>query len=359
MQRRLGDAQQDRLAFGPDLLLFQLGVDLVHFLAVDLFANQQGGIAGLGDLHLLEHLANNHLDMLVVDLHALQTIDLLHFGAEIFGERLNAEHVENIVRIGISVDDIVTALDEIAFLHRQMPALGHHIFNDVGPIFGAQDDAALGLVILPEFDPSVDLCDHRIVLGLARLEQFGHPRQTAGDVASLGGFARDTGQHVTGVDLVPFRHRQNRVDRQQVARCLTRRIVEQGDARPQIGMLLLATGTEVDNHLIGDAGCVIDGFGQRHAFDQVLILNRPRLFGDDRQGVRIPFGQTVALGHRRSVNMQQRRSVGDTVHRPFTPIGIDDDQFAVAGHRHDPPAAVLQGHDTLQFDGAVNRRFQR
>ena len=80
--------------------LSQLGVDLVHLLAVDLLAGQQGGVAAVGDLDLLQHLANDHLDVLVVDLHALEPIDFLDLADEIFGQRLDAEHFEDVVRIG-------------------------------------------------------------------------------------------------------------------------------------------------------------------------------------------------------------------------------------------------------------------
>jgi len=37
------------------------------------------GVARVGDLDLLQHLADDHLDVLVVDLHALQAVDLLDF----------------------------------------------------------------------------------------------------------------------------------------------------------------------------------------------------------------------------------------------------------------------------------------
>ena len=83
-------------------LRLQLGIGLVHLLPVDLLADQEGGVAALGDLDLLQHLANDHLDMLVVDLHALQSIDLLDLGDEIFGQRLDAEHLEDVVRIRAS-----------------------------------------------------------------------------------------------------------------------------------------------------------------------------------------------------------------------------------------------------------------
>ena len=42
------------------------------------------------------------------------------------------------------------------------------------------------------------------ILRPPRLEQLGHARQTAGDVARLGAFPRDAGQHVAGLHLRPF-----------------------------------------------------------------------------------------------------------------------------------------------------------
>ena len=50
-----------RSAFG-----LQRGVRRREFLAVDLLADQEGAVTGIGDLDLLQHLANDHLDMLVM-----------------------------------------------------------------------------------------------------------------------------------------------------------------------------------------------------------------------------------------------------------------------------------------------------
>jgi hypothetical protein len=52
---------------------------LEHARAIDLLAAQEAGIAGRRDLDLAQHLANDHLDVLVVDLHALQAVDVLDF----------------------------------------------------------------------------------------------------------------------------------------------------------------------------------------------------------------------------------------------------------------------------------------
>src|SRR3546814_7731989 len=86
LQARLGYALQDRLSLGR-LQVFGGGlvVDLVEFLAVDLLAGQQDGLARIDDLHLLQHLADDHLDVLVVDLHALQAIDVLDLLDQVIG----------------------------------------------------------------------------------------------------------------------------------------------------------------------------------------------------------------------------------------------------------------------------------
>ena len=55
------------------LLAFSLGpgVDLVKLDPVDLFALDELGFAGVVDFHLLQHLPDDHLDVLVVDRDAL------------------------------------------------------------------------------------------------------------------------------------------------------------------------------------------------------------------------------------------------------------------------------------------------
>src|SRR5262245_621354 len=69
LQARLGDAQQNRASLGRLAGCFGgLGIGLFELDQVDLFAGQQRRRAALLDLHLLQHLAHDHFDMLVVDL---------------------------------------------------------------------------------------------------------------------------------------------------------------------------------------------------------------------------------------------------------------------------------------------------
>src|ERR1700683_1307534 len=55
-----------------------------------------------------------------------------------------------------------------------------------------------------------------VVARVARLEQSDKARQPAGDVFGLGSRARNLRQHVSGVNLIPIRHRQVSVHGHQV-----------------------------------------------------------------------------------------------------------------------------------------------
>src|SRR3977135_2025775 len=90
-------AQHRRFRCRFRALFLGLGVDLVELDLVDLFAGDHVGFALVGDLHLLQHLTDNHLDVLVVDEHALQPVDLLDFVDQIGSEFLDALDRQNVV----------------------------------------------------------------------------------------------------------------------------------------------------------------------------------------------------------------------------------------------------------------------
>ena len=63
---------------GDAVSTVRLAIRLDHADAVELLAAQRSRVvAGPGDLDLAQHLANDHLDVLVVDLHALQAVNVL------------------------------------------------------------------------------------------------------------------------------------------------------------------------------------------------------------------------------------------------------------------------------------------
>ena len=87
--------KQQRLADGGlSLLIANTSVLVLVTESVDLFLEQELGVADLLDLDPAEHLANDHLDVLVVDIHTLQAIDLLDLVHEIILQRLHTEYAK-------------------------------------------------------------------------------------------------------------------------------------------------------------------------------------------------------------------------------------------------------------------------
>ena len=96
--------------------------------------SQKIGTAAIGDLDLLQHLANDHLDVLVVDVHALQAIDFLDLVHEIGGKLLDALDRQDVVRRGIAVDDEVALFDEVAVLEMDVLALRDQVLDRLGAV---------------------------------------------------------------------------------------------------------------------------------------------------------------------------------------------------------------------------------
>ena len=122
------------------------------------------------------------------------------------------------MRRRIAVDDVIALLDEIAILQMDVLALRDEIFHRLDGLVRRFDrDAALVLVIAAEPDGAGLFRDDRRILRLACFEQFRNTRQTAGDVAGLGAFGRDTRNRVAGLHLRTDVDGENCVNCQHVA----------------------------------------------------------------------------------------------------------------------------------------------
>ena len=69
---------------------------LVLFLedvTLDLLVDEEVGVAHVDDADAAQHLPHDHLDVLVVDLDALESVDLLDFVDQVLRQRLLAEHL--------------------------------------------------------------------------------------------------------------------------------------------------------------------------------------------------------------------------------------------------------------------------
>ena len=163
------------------------------------------------DLHAAQHLPHDHLDVLVVDLHALQPVDVLHFVGDVARERLDAQQPQDVVRIGRTVDDRLALVHHLAVVRRHVLVLRDQVLVRDAVEVG-DDQALLALGVLAERHRAGDFRQHARVLRRARLEQLGHARQAAGDVARLRRFLRDPRQHFADGDLLAVLHGDDRAE---------------------------------------------------------------------------------------------------------------------------------------------------
>ncbi len=106
---------------------------------------------GLDDDHATQHLAHDHFDVLVVDLHALQTVNILHFVDDVAGQSLDTLQAQDIVRIRFAFDDLFTLVDHLAVVHQNVLVLGdQELMGDAIEI--GDDQALLALGVLTEAD---------------------------------------------------------------------------------------------------------------------------------------------------------------------------------------------------------------
>src|SRR5215218_2886156 len=180
-QRRLGDAEQLGTAVGRRVARLQrLPVGPLERGPLDQLAGEQLGVAALEHGHPLEHLADDQLDVLVVDGHTLAGVDLLDLLDQVPLGGPDAEHPQHLLGVGDAVDDRLADLDLLAVLDPEPGPPGDDGHPLLALVRGHGDLHALLDVLDP--DPAGELGDGGHALGGAGLEQLLHPRQAVGDV---------------------------------------------------------------------------------------------------------------------------------------------------------------------------------
>ena len=290
---------------------------------------------------LLQHLADDDFDVLVVDRNALQAVDLLDLVDEIVGQRLDTEDGENVLRRGVPLEQVFALLQDVAFLDHQVLGLRHQIFHGLFALgFRHDADAALVLVVATEFHLAGDVGDDGVILRTTCFEQLGHARQTARDVAGRRATGLDTRERVAGTDFVAFSDRQDGVDRQEVTRLhaagvLDRLtvVVDQHDGGLEFDLLRSRAG--VDHHLVGDAGRFVGFVAGRDAFDQVFELHAAGEVGDDRGRERIPVGHALAALHLVAIAVAQAAAIDRLERLADAALGVDEFDLHRAAVDHD------------------------
>ncbi len=176
--------------------------------------------------------------MLVVDLHALEAVDFLHFVDQVLLQVLRSADLENFMRDNRTFGELLALLHEVALEDDDVLVERDEVLLLRAGLGILDDELALAADRAADFDDAVDLRDLGRVLRTARFEEFGHTRQTAGDVLGLGDLARRLGEQRAGPDLVAFLHDDVRAGRNRVAREHFLLVADDDDLRMQVFLVL-------------------------------------------------------------------------------------------------------------------------
>ena len=129
--------------------------------------------------------------MLIVDLHTLQTVDVLYLIDDVLLDGRRALDLEDVGRRDGPIGERHTSVDRVALLDEELLG-GRYEVLTLSAQLGRDDDLTITtLEALAEGDDAIDLSDHCGVGGVARLEELGDTGQPPSDVTRLAGRAGD------------------------------------------------------------------------------------------------------------------------------------------------------------------------
>src|SRR5256885_6325554 len=336
-EARLRNPQEQRLVGrGLAALLHDPVLRVGEGLLVYVLPLQEHRVPGLDDLHLLQHLAHDHADVLVVDLHALQPVHLLDLVQQVLLHRPRTLDPQDVVRVHRALGEAVAGAHAVALVHAQVLA-GRHLVQLRLTLLGVDVDLALAALDLTEPHRAVDLGDRGRILRPPGFEQLGHARQTARDVARLVRLARHLGQDQPGVHLLAVLHGELRsLGDDEVAQplLLLALLLDDLDVRVQLFVPVL------DDHPLAPPRELVQLLAHRLVVHDVDEPDHAPHVRHDGVGVRIPREQHRIARHLGAVDHHQRgaeRHVEARMHRQLAAAvavrrGLEHQLALVARH---------------------------
>ena len=338
LQRSLRDTEQDGLGLGRlATQLLDARVLVFEFQLIHLLAPKEPSVARLGDAHFAQHLADDDLDMLVVDGHALQPIDFLDFVDEMLLQLLRPADVKDFMGVNGAFGELLAFLDVVALEDDNVFTDRNQVFFFNRCLLVFDDNTAFAANTGSEVHDALDLGDFGSVLRAAGLKELSHARQTTRDVFGLRSLARRLRHQGAGNDLFIFGHDDVRPGRYRVISDGLALFVTYDDLRMQIFLML-----NDDHGLL--AGGFIGFLLHRHALDDVVELHPAGFLRENRHVVRVPLNEGFALLDLAAVLDGDDRANDDKMLFQLAPIVANNGNGAVLVEHN--VVAVLQGDKT-------------
>ena len=178
-----------------DLLIGGVKFQNVHHRAI-----QQLRVAGILHTNFSHHLADNDLNVLIVDVNALLTVHTQDLLDEVVVHCVIAADVQNLVGVQCAVGELGALFNDIAILHLQT-RVRHGVGAGVSVRRGDDDVQQAALGSLLELHGAANLCQRGHTLGLPGLEQLLNTGKALRDVTACqtAGMEGTHGQLRTGL----------------------------------------------------------------------------------------------------------------------------------------------------------------
>ena len=163
-------ARVNNILFAPNAVVFSSKVEFV-----DKFLIKECGVSGVVDLNFAHHLTNNDLEVLIVDLHTLQTIDVLNLIDDVFLNCRRTLDGKDVCWCGDTIGKWGTSTNGVMLLNQDLLGSANKVLTLLARL-GGNDNFAVTTFHLTHSDLTVNFADDGGVGRVTRLEQFGNTR---------------------------------------------------------------------------------------------------------------------------------------------------------------------------------------
>src|SRR5216117_3089863 len=265
--------------------------------------------------------------------------------------------IQDVVRVHGPLGEPVARPHPVALVDAQVLP-GRHLVQLRLALLGVDIDLALAALDVPEPHRAVDLGDGGRVLGPPGLEQLGHPRQAARDVARLVRLARHLGQHQARVHLLAVLDRELRaLGDDEVAQplLLFPLLLDDLDVRVQLLLPVL------DDHPLAPPGELVELLAHRLVLGDVDEPHHARHVRHDRVGVGVPREEHrvahhlgAVLDHQGGAEWHVEARVYGQLPRLAVGLGLEDQLALVARHHLLLVGRLDVGQPVAELDHALD-----
>ena len=183
-QRCFGNTEHDLLACCRLFsFCFHLLVHFVELQNIYHSSRQEFGISSFLDTNLLQHLAYNNLDMLVIDFYTLQTVNSLYFLDHVILYGTKSFDLQDIVRIYTTFCQLISGLQIYTILNLDTGTVWDQVCFGFSCLIICYNDLTLFLCIA-DCCRTGKLCDNRKSFRLSCLKKLFDTRKTLCDIVT-------------------------------------------------------------------------------------------------------------------------------------------------------------------------------